>query len=512
MIISEMQGKLAIWSTENKERKFDRLLRLVANSTWLSEAARITLASSGAKTPGVDGIDKRQMEEMLHIELKALRNELLTGSYNPLPTRRVYIPKANRKQRPLGIPCLRDRIVQRAMLMVMEPIWESDFHPFSFGFRPERSVHHAIRTLKMQLLDGGENNGATAGRWVIEGDLASYFDTVHHRLLMSAVRKRISDQRFLDLLWKIIKSGCIDSGLFCASSEGVPQGGVISPLLSNIMLHEFDQWMEENYLNKKARKDRWARNFGIQHQRPIAIREKRQWKPAISYCRYADDFVVVVKGTKAHAEEVRELCREFLEDKLKLTLNMEKTHITHVNDGFVFLGHRIIRKRGPRGRMRPVTNIPWEKYRRFTEKLVKQLSGNYGMNVMDLVESLNRQIAGWANFSQYTDYTATIFSKIDRTVFWKLGYWLARKYKRGFKSLMRDFVRSPEKGKAKTWVLQGQNSKGYYGELTLRRLITSRKGWFTWRNPDINPYILRTIERRTITSRYDDVAFALSNT
>ena len=143
--------------------------------------------------------------------------------------------------------------------------------------------------------------------------------------------------------------------------------------------------------------------------------------------------------------------------QVKLTLNMEKTHITHVNDGFVFLGHRIIRKRGPRGSMRPVTTIPWEKYRGFAERLVKQLSGNYSMNRMDLLESLNRQLAGWAAFYQYADFTATVFRKVDRVVFWKLGYWLARKYRRGFSSLMRDNVRSPEAGRAKTWVLTGQS-------------------------------------------------------
>lgn len=111
-----------------------------------------------------------------------------------------------------------------------------------------------------------------------------------------------------------------------------------------------------NYLSKKVRKDRWTWNFAILKQRPIAVRENRQWKPAIAYCRYADDFVIVVKGTREHAEAVRETCREFLKGELKLTLNMEKTHITHVNDGFVFLGRRIIRKRESRGRMRPVTN------------------------------------------------------------------------------------------------------------------------------------------------------------
>jgi RNA-directed DNA polymerase len=174
LIISEMQSKLATWSTENKERKFDRLLRLIADRDWLSEAARITLASSGARTPGVDGVDRRMMEANLQHELATIRDELLAGSYSPLPARRVYIPKANGKLRPLGIPSLRDRIVQRAMLMAMEPIWESDFHPASYGFRPARSVHHAIRTVKLQLQDGGEQS--VAGRWVIEGDLASYFD------------------------------------------------------------------------------------------------------------------------------------------------------------------------------------------------------------------------------------------------------------------------------------------------------------------------------------------------
>ena len=505
-----MQSKLAMWSTENRERKFDRLLRLIADRTWLAEAARITLASRGARTPGVDGINKSMMEGNLHAELATIRAELLAGSYQPLPARRVYIPKANGKLRPLGIPSLRDRIVQRAMLMAMEPIWESDFHRASYGFRPARSVHHAIRTVKLQLQESDDER--SAGRWVIEGDLASYFDTVHHRLLLKAVRKRIADQRFLALLWKLIKAGCVDRGLFRAASEGVPQGGVISPLLSNIMLHEFDEWMEANYLSKKVRKDRWAWNFGILKRRPIAVRENRQWKPAISYCRYADDFLAVVKGTKAHAEAVREACRAFLEGKLKLTLNMEKTHVTHVNDGFVFLGHRIIRKRGPRGRMRPVTTIPWEKYRGFTDKLVKELSGNYSVNRMDLVESLNRQLAGWANFYQYTDYTATFFARVDRTVFWKLGHWLARKYRKGFPSLMRAHVRVPELGRAKTWVLKGQNSRGWYGELALRRLITSRKGQFRWRNPEENPYLIHDENRKLFESRYADVAFALSNT
>lgn len=502
-----MQSKLATWSSADKERKFDRLLRMIADRSWLQEAARVTLTSSGAKTPGIDGIDKQAIVRDLQYQLDAIRTELLAGDYQPQPARRVYIPKANGKQRPLGIPTLRDRIVQRAMLMAMEPIWESDFHRLSYGFRPERSVHHAIRTVRFQLQD----STYTSGRWVIEGDLASYFDTVHHKLLMKCVRKRIRDVRFLSLLWRFIKAGHIDKGLFRAASEGVPQGGVISPLLSNIMLNEYDQWLEVNYLSKKARKDRWYWNDSIKRQRPIALRESRQWLPAVAYCRYADDFVIVVKGSMAHAEAIREECQAFLEGKLKLTLNMDKTCITHVNDGFTFLGHRIIRKRGPRGTMRPVTTIPNDKFRNFAHKLVKELSGNYSANKIDLVESLNRRLAGWANFYQFTDYTAVMYGKLDRIVFWKLAHWLARKHRTSVKSLMRHWVKHPDDHKAKTWVLFGRSGKGNLCGVALRRLVSSRKCQFRWRNPEINPYLPRDVERNTVTSRYRDVAMALSH-
>ncbi len=502
-----MQRKLATWSATDQERKFDRLIRLIAHPVWLAEAARVTLASSGAKSPGIDGIDKSKLEPVLAQELKRLRAELLAGAYHPAPARRVYIPKANGKPRPLGIPTLRDRIVQRAMLMVMEPIWESDFHRDSYGFRPQRSVHHAIRTVKLQLQDSTD----TKGRWVIEGDLASYFETVHHRLLMRCVRKRVRDTRFLSLLWRFIKAGHVDRGLFRAASEGVPQGGVLSPLLSNIMLHEFDEYLEANYLSKKARKDRWAWNFGIQQGRPITIRENRQWKPAVAYCRYADDFVVIVKGNKHHAEAIREECRAFLEGHLKLTLNMDKTHITHVNDGFTFLGHRIIRKRGPRGMMRPVSTIPKEKSRGLARKLTAALSGNDHVNKIDMVEALNRQLAGWANFHQYTDYTAKVYQHLDRIVFWKLAHWLARKYKTSIKSLMRHHVKRPGKGRAKTWHLFGRSGNGNRCGIALRRLVTSRKQQFRWRNPSGNPYLISDPNRKTLTSRYREVAMAMTH-
>jgi len=191
---------------------------------------------------------------------------------------------------------------------------------------------------------------------------------------------------------------------------------------------------------------------------------------------------------------------------------MDKTHITHVNDGFIFLGHRIIRKKGPTGKMRAVTNIPWEKHRRFTEKLVKQLSGNYSMSVPDMIENLNSQITGWANFYQYTDYTATIYSKIDHTVFWKFGHWLARKFKTGFRKLMPKYFRTHSDATAKTWVFKGKPSRyKRYKQWVLKRLVSSRKGQFRWRNPANNPYNLAIKKHRFVESYYDEVAFALSN-
>lgn len=506
MIISEMQHKLATWAESDGNRRFDRLLRLIANRAWLAEAARIVLASSGADTPGIDGIDKQRLQAVLAKELERLRTDLLTGDYRPQPVKRIYIPKANGKRRPLGIPTLRDRIVQRAMLMAMEPIWESDFHRLSYGFRPERSVHHAVRTVKIQLQDG---SAGTRGRWIIEGDLASYFDTVHHRLLVRCVRRRICDERFVDLLWRILKAGHIDRGLFVASSEGVPQGGVLSPLLSNIMLHEFDAWLEAKYLSEKARKDRWAWNFGIQQGRPITVRENRQWKPAVAYCRYADDFVVIVKGTMAHAEAIRGECRSFLEGRLKLTLNMEKTHITHVDDGFVFLGHRIIRKRGSHGRMSVVTTIPKEKAKTFACRLVEALSGNHGVAAVDMIDSLNRQLAGWAAFYKFTDFTARTFRRIDTVVFWKMAHWLAQKYRSRIKPLMRKWYRAPETSQAKTWLIYGRSEQENLVGKALRRLVKSQKAQFRWRNPERNPYITRDEPRNTVTSRYHEVAMAL---
>jgi RNA-directed DNA polymerase len=161
-----MQHKLATWAEDDPNRRFDRLLRLIADRAWLAEAARIALASSGANTPGIDGLDKQRMQAGLAKYLAGMRTDLLNGNYLPQPVKRIYIPKANGKRRPLGIPTLKDRIVQRAMLMVMEPIWESDFHRLSYGFRPARTQRASRRPHREDTVAGEcrRNEGALGHR------------------------------------------------------------------------------------------------------------------------------------------------------------------------------------------------------------------------------------------------------------------------------------------------------------------------------------------------------------
>ena len=200
-----------------------------------------------------------------------------------------------------------------------------------------------------------------------------------------------------------------------------------------------------------------------------------------------------------------------MEGHLKLTLNMDKTHITHVNDGFTFLGHRIIRKWGPRGMMRPVSTIPKEKSRGLARKLTAALSGNDHVNKIDMVETLNRQLAGWANFHQYTDYTAHVYQHLDRIVFWKLAHWLARKDKTSIKSLMRQYVKRPGEGRAKTWQLLVRSGTGI-------GVGSHCVGWSPVESSNFdravrlrNPYLISDPDRKTLTSRYREVTMAMTH-
>jgi RNA-directed DNA polymerase len=286
--VDEMQKKLSQKATKEPEHQFENLYGLLCNEVWLRVAATETLSNTGSRTAGIDGITKSNFLGNLDGYIEQLRQALKTKGFEPAPVLRVYIPKPNSgKKRPLGIPNLLDRIVQNALRMILEPIWEPDFSTHSYGFRPNRSTYDAMTYI-------GKRLAAPSGQsyqWIIEGDITSYFDTIPHRRLIKAVKRRIADRDIRDLLWKFLRAGVMYQGEVQETLTGTPQGGIVSPLLANIYLHELDRYMELNALNPSK------------HER---TKRRKQGQSNFLYVRYADDFVVLCNGTKAQAHAMKE--------------------------------------------------------------------------------------------------------------------------------------------------------------------------------------------------------------
>jgi len=266
-------------------------------------------------------------EADLEGNLARLREALRSETFAACPVRRVYIPKTGGKYRPLGIPSIRDRVVQEVIRMVLEPIYEAGFSQYSFGFRPNRCTMDAIKCITWSTQESKKYF------WVIEGDISSYFDTIHHGRLLKLLRRRVADEKLLELVWKFLRAGVMERKLFRDTKLGTPQGGIVSPLLANVYLHELDKFM--------------AKRTNLSPKERAARREAGRGNYA--YVRYADDFVILTNSTKAGAEETRGEVRSFLASKLRLTLSMEKTRITHLDDGFDFLGFTVRRSMGYNG-------------------------------------------------------------------------------------------------------------------------------------------------------------------
>ena len=321
---------------------YERLL----HGNVLYEAFKKVKRSKG--TGGIDHQDIESFESNIKDNILRLVTELKDKSYTPSPVKRVEIPKENGKVRLLGIPTVRDRVVQQALLTIMQPIYEEDFHPSSYGYRPKKSAHQAISKattfIRKYELDH-----------VVDMDLSKCFDTLDHDLIISFVRKRISDGSILKLINKFLKSGVMIGGNIDPTTLGSPQGGVISPLLANIYLNEFDQFMKN-------------RNYRI--------------------IRYADD-ILILGASRRSAEHAKEVATKFLEQTLKLKVNIDKTHIAHASEGIKYLGVIIYSK---------FTAIQPEKLKKFKTKIKKLTRKNQGMNLEEVIKRLNPVLRGFTNY------------------------------------------------------------------------------------------------------------------
>ena len=407
--IAQKQRSLALKAERKSDQRIGCLFPLVCQREWMIQAMWNVLHNQGAETAGVDGIVKATYYdvETKSLTSKAIRRSeeicqsLMEGSYHPHPVRRIYIPKANGKTRPIGISTLDDRTVQEAIRMVLEPIYESDFLNCSYGFRPNRCTMDAV-SVCIRLIQP-----ITKYYWVIEGDIRGYFNSVDHKILMKLLRQRIADRRLTDTIYRFLKAGYQEDGLVHKPSVGTPQGSVASPLLANLYLHELDKWWSENYdHNKSARRRKHLGNFIL--------------------VRYCDDFIILSNGTRQATEAMKAEVTMFLKDELRLELSQEKTAITHATEGFDFLGFHI-RKFGKHGGvMITPTKANVQKIR---DRISRTLSRkNHEVAVVDVIRALNPVIRGWSNYYRYVN-SARTFHALDFYLGAKFMKWYRGKYR-----------------------------------------------------------------------------------
>lgn len=348
---------LDIVSRRGQEGKpLERVYRLIRKPEVLQMAYMNLYANQGAMTPGTDPLDT--VDGMSLQRIHNLSEELKDGKFRWKPVRRVYIKKANGQMRPLGLPGWKDKMVQEAMRLVLTAYYEPQFSTLSHGFRPQRSCHSALDQVYRTW---------TGTKWIIEGDIRGCFDNIDHDILVALLAKNIRDDRFLKLVRQMLSAGYMEDWRYYQTYSGTPQGGVISPLLSNVYLHELDRFVESELIpaytagdkrrkrNSAYRKIQWqwekARAEGDRKRaRVLNVQRKKlpYYDPhdptfrRLRYIRYADDFLLGFIGPKREAEEIKRRLAEFLRENLKLELSEEKTLITHARTEAVrFLGYEI---------------------------------------------------------------------------------------------------------------------------------------------------------------------------
>ena len=403
--VRRLQNRLWAAAKQSAGRRFHALFDRIYRDDVLVEAWERVRANRGAA--GVDAMTLAAVEDYgVHRMLDELRSDLRAGTYRPAPVRRVEIPKPDGKMRPLGIPTVRDRVCQQAAKIVLEPIFEADFLPSSFGFRPKRSATDALEAIRVAFPRGRV--------FVFEADISDFFGSIDHDRLMGLVGERVSDKRVLKLIRQWLRAGVLVDGVRTETVTGTPQGGVISPLLANIYLHVFDRaWAEDG---------------------------------TGELIRYADDFVVLCSSA-SQAEEARRRATAIMAG-LGLELHPGKTRVVDLREGtegFDFLGcHLRARMSGRLWEQRGIVRYylhrwPSQRSMKRARQRVKALTGRsrVGMELEDVILALNLFLRGWGNYFR-TGNAANKFVELDRHVAWRLKRLLIKKRGRNLRAGQAD--------------------------------------------------------------------------
>jgi group II intron reverse transcriptase/maturase len=466
-------------ATADPNKRFGKLLKIARQEAFLTMAWESVRTNKGSRTPGVDGQTKDDIDaETIH----DLALELAENRYQPQPVRRAYIPKGENQRRGLGIPTMRDRIVQKAVAQVLEAIYEPIFRNCSYGFRSKRSTIHALRHIARAY-----RAGAT---WVVEGDLVKCFDTLPHGVILNCLRKRIKDERFIDLIRRMLQAGVMEDFRFERTYSGTPQGGLVSPILANVVMHEFDCWMEERwqanpppltskqqqarmnpgYARIKRNLYRWRAQLdgripmgrqtveGLKRKIKEALAERKRIpcllpRQAIYYCRYADDYTVVLCNySKEEAQHLKQAMAEWLQENLGVIQHPDKTRITHWSERFRFLGYDLGGQRNLNGTRWLRLTIPPEAERDLKQR-VKKLCGYTQIPATDLFMSVNALMRGWTQYYRYANNATRRFGYLTGVVFWLTAHYLGRKHRSSIKKLMRNhYGVDPKTGKRALYI------------------------------------------------------------
>jgi RNA-directed DNA polymerase len=403
-----MQNKLHRWAVADGDRRFDDMYNLVCDPAFLVVAWTRVRSNRGARTAGVDGLAPREVVDVVAL-LDGLRDDLKARQFRPDRVREVKIPKRNGKVRRLGIGTTADRVVQAVLKLVLEPIFEADFKPCSYGFRPRRRAQDAIA--EIHYLGSPSRNY----EWVFEADIAACFDEISHSFLLDRMRIRIGDKRVMNLVKAFLQAGILSEGQVNRNTiTGTPQGGILSPCLANIALTVLDEHFARKW---EALGPYWKR-----------AKLRRQGTPVHKIVRYADDFVVMVGGVREDAEALFDQVSKVLAP-IGLRLSAEKTRVCHIDDGFDFLGWHIQRRaRRGHGGKKAVYTYPSKAALASVIGKVRSLTRrNKHRTLAALLRKLNPVLRGWCAYFRHGVSSRT-FSYLDQFAWWRVVWWIRKRH------------------------------------------------------------------------------------